>query len=216
LRTLAILGAGGHGKVVADAAICAGWQEVVFFDEAYPGSKSIGPWAILGSSNAFMNRAGEFAGATVAIGENRTRQRWIEALQQRSVPISATSVAHPSSIVSQHATTGPGSVILAGAIVNAFARLGTGCIINSGATVDHDCDLADGVHISPGANLAGGVRVGKCTWIGIGAAIREGLTIGQNVIVGAGAAVTTDVQNGLTVVGVPAKPIVSRRTTAQK
>lgn len=216
MRTLAILGAGGHGKVVADAAICAGWPDVVFFDEAYPGSKSIGPWPILGSSDEFVKRAQEFAGVTVAIGDNRTRLRWIEALQRRSAPISPASVAHPSSSVSPHATTGPGTVILAGAIVNAFARLGVGCIINSGATVDHDCDLADGVHISPGSNLAGGVRVGKCAWIGIGASIREGIAIGQNVIVGAGAAVTADVPNGLTVVGVPAKPLVSRRPAVQR
>jgi sugar O-acyltransferase (sialic acid O-acetyltransferase NeuD family) len=208
LKTLAILGAGGHGKVVADAAICAGWQDVVFFDEAYPASNSIGPWAILGSSDAFMNRAGEFAGLAVAIGENSTRLRWIHALLRRSIPISPISLTHPSSVVSPYATIGAGSVILAGAIVNAFARMGAGCIINSGATVDHDCDLADGVHISPGANLAGGVRVGECTWIGIGAAIREGIAIGQNVIVGAGAAVIAEVGNGLTVVGVPAKPLV--------
>jgi sugar O-acyltransferase (sialic acid O-acetyltransferase NeuD family) len=214
LKTLAIFGAGGHGKVVADAAICAGWLSVVFFDEAYPASKAIGPWAILGSSDSFMNRAGEFAGVMVAIGENRTRLRWIHALQRRSMPISPISLTHPSSVVSPHATIGAGSVILAGAIVNAFARVGEGCIINSGATVDHDCDLADGVHISPGANLAGGVRVGECTWIGIGAAIREGIAIGQNVTVGAGAAVIAAVESGQTVVGVPAKPLMSRQTTA--
>ena len=215
MKTLAILGAGGHGKVVADTAICAGWSDVVFFDEAYPTSNSIGPWAILGSSDTFINRAGEFAGVAIAIGENSTRLRWIQALQRRSVPVSPTSLAHPSSVVSRHATIGAGSIILAGAIVNPFARLGVGCIVNSGATVDHDCDLADGVHISPGANLAGGVRIGKCTWIGIGAAIREGITIGHNAIVGAGAAVINDVESGLTVVGVPAKQLVSRQTAVK-
>lgn len=32
-RVLAILGAGGHGRVVADCAEAAGWDRFVFFDD---------------------------------------------------------------------------------------------------------------------------------------------------------------------------------------
>jgi sugar O-acyltransferase (sialic acid O-acetyltransferase NeuD family) len=206
LTTLAILGAGGHGKVVADAALCAGWSDVVFFDESYPTTSKTGPWAILGTTDDFMLRIRDFSAVAVAMGQNSARLSWIQLLKRASIP--AVSIAHPSSTVSRHATVGAGSVILAGAVVNPFARLGLGCIINSGATVDHDCHLEDCVHISPGAHLAGGVHVGQCTWIGIGAAVRQGIVIGRNVIVGAGAAVVGDVENGLTVVGVPARPLM--------
>lgn len=212
MTTLAILGAGGHGSVLADAAICAGWSDIVFFDELFPALKTIGPWQVLGSGDAFILRAAEFSGVAVAVGVNSVRLKWVQALLSREWgSVAPKLIAHPSSTISRHATVGMGSSILAGAVVNAFARLGSACIINSGATVDHECDLADGVHVSPGANLAGGVRVGQCTWIGIGASVRQGISIGQNVIVGAGAVVVDDVESGLTVVGVPARPLVPNR-----
>lgn len=206
MKTLAILGAGGHGKVVADAAICAGWTNVVFFDESYPANNSIGPWEIVGAGHTLLARSAQFSGIAVALGENATRLQWIRKLLGQELR-SLTSIFHPSSSVSKHAIIGVGSVICAGAVVSPFAQIGTACIINTGATVDHDCVLADGVHVSPGANLAGSVRVGECSWIGIGSVIRQSISIGDRVIVGAGAAVTNDVASDLTVVGVPARPI---------
>ena len=36
-NSLAVLGAGGHGKVVADIARASGeWEDIVFFDDGYP------------------------------------------------------------------------------------------------------------------------------------------------------------------------------------
>lgn len=203
MKTLAILGAGGHGKVVADAAICAGWSEIAFFDDSYASTCRVGPWNVVGTNAEFRLRAGDFEGVTVAIGDSRTRLAWIDESLIKSSNL--VSIVHPFSYVSRHAQIGAGSMILAGAVVNPFARLGRGCIVNSGATVDHDCELADAVHVSPGAHLAGSVRVGTCSWIGIGASVRQGIAIGAHVIVGAGAAVVHDVMDGQTVVGVPAR-----------
>jgi sugar O-acyltransferase (sialic acid O-acetyltransferase NeuD family) len=210
VKRLAILGASGHGKVVADAALAAGWQEVTFFDDAWPDVGSVGQWAVAGTMSHLVACASRYDGVVVAIGDNATRvTRHRQLVSSGATP---AAIVHPAATVSRFAELGPGSVVIAGAVLNAYAKVGAACIVNTSASIDHDCELADGVHVSPGAHLGGGVRVGESTWIGIGAAVRHGVSIGSGVIVGAGAVVVEDVISGVTVVGVPAKPVVSLHT----
>jgi len=200
---LAILGASGHGKVVADAAECAGWQVVEFFDDAWPQLQNNGCWAVSGDSNTLVRRLAEFDGVLVAIGNNRIRHEKLCELERAGATI--VSVIHPAAIVSRYASLAAGSVVFANVVVNADVRIGLGAILNTGCSIDHDCVLGCSVHVSPGARLAGGVQVGDSSWIGIGASVRQLVRIGSNVTVGAGAAVVANVADGLTVVGVPAR-----------
>lgn len=209
MNRLAILGAGGHGKVIADAAVLSGWTPV-FFDDAWPTLRGVGPWEVNGDSDALLSAGTEFDSAVVAIGVNSIRLARQRALEEAGVPMA--TVYHPSAVISPFAEVGQGSVILAGAILNAFAVVGRGCILNTGSTVDHDCRLADGVHVSPGANLGGNVCIGEATSVGIGAAIKPGVTIGGQSVVGAGAAVIGDVPDHTTVAGVPAKVLLLETT----
>jgi sugar O-acyltransferase (sialic acid O-acetyltransferase NeuD family) len=203
---LAILGAGGHGKVVADCAAAAGWTDIGFFDDAIPvGTLVAARWPVLGASTELLARAREFGGTIIAVGDNRTRLEWHESLAAAGAKFA--TVVHPSAIVSADVTIGDGTVLVAGAIINIGTNIGKSAIVNTGATIDHDCLLGDGVHVSPGANLAGGVSVGTGSWIGIGAAVIGKIDIGNYVRVGAGAVVIKSVANGLTVVGNPARSI---------
>ena len=208
MKRLAILGASGHGRVVADAALLAGWDEVIFFDDAFPKKQTTGGWQVLGNTDELVKLAGTIDGVVVAIGDNSTRVAKQREMVKAKIVIA--TVLHPAAVVSSRARLGLGSVVMAGAVVNPFATLGAACIVNTSASVDHDCVLGDGVHISPGARLGGTVRVGNESWIGIGAAVREGISIGANVRIGAGAAVVDDVPDGLTVGGVPARPLEKR------
>ncbi len=191
MNRLIIIGAGGHGRVVADASSVP----AVFLDE------DTSLEGVVGTPSELSNVSTKEDGIVVAIGDNSTRLQMLGGIKQ------ATTIVHESSVVGNAVTLGVGTVVFAGAVINAYATLGKGCIVNTGATVDHDCQLADGVHISPGANLGGNVTVGECSWIGIGACVKNGVTIGKNVIVGAGAAVVQDVPDNVTVVGVPAKEL---------
>ena len=203
---LAILGAGGHGKVVADCAAAAGWTDIGFFDDSIAaGTLVASRWAVVGTSADMLARAGDFGGAIVAIGDNRTRLAWHERLAAAGARLA--TVTHPSVIIGADVTVGDGSVLVAGAVVNIATAIGKSAIVNTGATIDHDCRLGDGVHVSPGANLAGGVSVGTGSWIGIGAVVIGSVEIGSYVRVGAGAVVIKSVAEGLTVVGNPARPI---------
>lgn len=205
MKRLMIIGAGGHGKVVADAALLAGWQDIRFADARFPEQTRLRQWPIVGTDRQVLQQPPDVDGVVIAIGNNRARL----AVQQRFAAAGwpLVSIIHPSAVVSPFAHIGAGSMVLAGAIINIDAHIGEGSIINSGAVVEHDCHLGQAVHVSPQAALAGNVTVGDCSWIGIGSSVRQGVHIGAGVIVGAGAAVVGDVGDGLTVVGVPARPL---------
>ena len=206
MKRLAILGASGHGKVVADAALATGCETVVFFDDAYPAKSRIDSWMIAGTSAHLLDRVNEFDGIVVGIGDNATR--WRKHVALRKVGGKMAIVIHPRAWVSPYARLGPGTLVAAGAVVNIGARLGEASIVNTAATVDHDCVLGDAVHICPGANLSGNVCVGSGAWVGVGACVRQGITIGAEAIVGAGAVVVAPVADGLTVVGCPARQLI--------
>lgn len=201
---LLIVGAGGHGLVVADAAIEQGlWSEIAFLDDHVTKLASISNIPVLGETNDAHKYIDQYQDLIVAIGDNKHRLKIIDECQHKGFNI--PFVSHPTATVSKYAKIGDGTFLAAHSVVNAGSNLGKGCIINTGSTVDHDNVLSDGVHVSPGANLGGGVIVGKCSWVGIGASIRELVSIGENVIVGAGAAVINDVEDNLQMLGVPAR-----------
>lgn len=203
MRVLAMLGAGGHGRVVADCALECGFERVEVFDDHIPLSIPEGS-AFAGSGSDLLARHREYDGVIVAIGENVARLERHRALTAAGA--SMAILVHPHASVSRHARLGFGTVVCAGGVVTVGAELGQAVVVNTGATIDHDCRLADGVHVAPGAHLAGGVQVGEGTWIGVGAAVREYVTIGNRVFIGAGAVVVKSIADGLTVVGNPARP----------
>jgi len=202
MKRLAILGASGHGKVLADIAECCGWDEVVFFDDAWPNVSLNDVWSVEGSSSELVECLAGFSGVVVAIGSNDIRAEKLRWLESISAPV--VTLVHPSAVISQYAELGLGTVVMAGVVVNVSSRVGDGVILNTGCIIDHDCIIGDYVHISPGARLAGGVQVGSQSWIGIGATVKQLISIGQQVTVGAGAAVITDLPDGVIAVGIPA------------
>ena len=205
MNKLAILGASGHGKVIADAALCMGVNTVVFFDDKWPLLDGISEWNVIGNTALLLSNTIDSDGIIIAIGDNTIRNNKARVLSDRGY--SLTKIIHPSAIISRFASIGEGSVIFAGAIVNPDCIIGKNCIINSGAIIEHDCVLGDGVHISPGARLAGNVRVGDLSWIGIGACVRQQINIGNSVIVGAGSVVINDVEDNSTVIGIPGRTV---------
>ena len=207
MKRLALLGASGHGKVVADLAQLLDWQSVEFFDDAWPSLSVNGHWPVVGDTSALLAQLGQYDGVLVAIGNCAIRWQKYQVLREAGAQL--VSLIHPKASLSNFATLGIGSVLMAGAVVNVDAVLGEACIINTGATVDHDCQLAQAVHVSPGAHLSGCVRVGAFSWIGVGAAVRQGVHIGSDVMVGAGAVVVKPVEDGLTVTGCPARAFIS-------
>ena len=206
-KKLTIVGASGHGKVIADIAEQLGFI-VNFYDDAYPSKTHIEHWPIYGSCadlialNNVDNK--HIIDVVVAIGNNDIRQQKIQLLQQNGFNL-ITLIA-PTAVISQYATIAQGSVVFAGAIINAFSKIGMGCIVNTAAVVEHDCVIDDFTHICPNVALAGGVIVGSKSWVGIGSQVRQLITIGDNCLIGAGSTVVKNIPNKVTVFGSPAVP----------
>jgi sugar O-acyltransferase (sialic acid O-acetyltransferase NeuD family) len=203
MKSLAILGAGGHAKVVADAASCSGWQNIRFFDDKWPEFEHAQAGILSGNTQSLIAQAAEFNGIVVAIGDNALRRNKISLLLKEQLPL--VTIIHPSAIISSSAALAPGTVVFAKAVLNPDCSIGLGGIINTGAIIEHDCILGAFVHISPGVNLSGDVQIGDLSWIGIGSCVRQCIKIGSNVMVGAGSVVIQDLPDECTAFGIPAK-----------
>jgi len=206
MNSLLVLGAGGHGKVVAETAeAIGGWESVAFLDNDVSKLNAAFRWPVVGIQKDVASLRTEYAAAIVAIGHAVTRLRLLDELE--AIGFELPVLRHPSAWVSPSASLGNGSVVFAGAVIQADSHLGRGVIVNTSASIDHDCQLADGVHVCPGVHLAGNVTVGEASWLGIGCVVKQGVRIGSGVTVGAGGVVLKDVADDLTVVGCPARAI---------
>ncbi|NMA27312.1 MAG: acetyltransferase [Burkholderiales bacterium] len=199
---LLILGASGHGRVVADIASCLNRYEQIAFLDDDEGKTSAMGHPVLGTI-AMVDRYLEDFDLFVAVGNNLVRQRIQLGLKSRQARLA--TLVHPSAVLGSEVSLGEGTAVMAGAVINCGSIVGRGCIINTSASLDHDNVLEDFVHISPGAHLAGTVHVGECTWIGIGACVINNLRLAGGCRIGAGAVVVSDIVEKGTYVGVPAR-----------
>lgn len=174
-QTLHIIGAGGHGKAVAEAALMSGWQTIRFIDDSDHLCKQVDGWPVIGRTADLAELIRSDSCVIVAIGNQHTRSglvRRLDALQS-----SLVTIVHPKAYVSPSAQVGAGVAIMAGAIVGSHAQVGRGCIVNANATVDHDAILHEFAHLGVGTQLAGGVIVEAMAWL------QAGCAAGYNVVV---------------------------------
>ncbi len=200
--TIIIIGAGGHGQVVADTLLKLEHDIKGFFDSRFHAENAtLLGFPILGSEDQWDDHAdSEFI---IAIGSNKTRQRIFNRLNAGGASFS--TAIHPTAVIGMDVTIGKGSQVIGGAVINIGSTIGQNCIINTGCTVDHHNIIGDHCHVAPGVNLAGNVTIGTGSFIGIGATVLPGVTIGDGVTVGAGAVVNRNIPDGATAVGVPAR-----------
>lgn len=196
MKRLVIIGASGHGKVVADIAAKCGYTDIAFLDDDET-IKWCGKHPVIGKSDLMQELDGD---AVVAVGNAAMRKKLMEKIDGgRKV-----SLIHPDAVVAEGVEMGEGTVVMAGAVINPGSLLGKGCIVNTASSIDHDCKLGDYVHVAVGAHLAGNVEVGEGTWIGAGATVSNDIWICGGCMIGAGAVVVRDINEAGTYMGVPA------------
>lgn len=199
MRKLAIIGASGYGKVVADIALKNGYNQIVFLDDD-ENIYECGGYPVVGKSS----EAGKLdADVIIGIGNSSVRKR----IQKSISDVQIATLIHPDAVVAEDVVIGAGTVVMAGAVINPGTRIGMGCIINTCSSVDHDCKVGDYVHIAVGSHLCGTVTVGDGTWIGAGATVNNNHTICSDCMIGAGAVIINDIKESGTYVGVPARRI---------
>jgi sugar O-acyltransferase (sialic acid O-acetyltransferase NeuD family) len=191
---LLIIGAGGHGASVAEAAELSGTFEVVgFLDDALPVGQAVLNGSVIGAIGGLRNvdRLDSYRAVCdqviVAVGNNAVREKLTQRLVNAGFAIA--TVIHPRAFVSRSAMVGSGSAVMAGAIVGTQARLGLGSIVNCGAVVDHHARVEDFGRLDVNASLAGGTLLGGGAWLQAGAALGYGVQIPAGVILLTGEAV---------------------------
>ncbi len=199
-KKVVIIGAGGHGRVVADIAKACGDTVIGFLDDSNTANNKVN---IIGTSADAVNYCDGETELFVAIGNCKVREKIMNSL----LGAKWYTAIHPSAVISPSAVIGEGTCVMPNAVVNNSAVVGKGVIVNTCASVDHDDVIGDFVHIACGARLAGTVTVGNCTWIGIGSTISNNVSVCSNLMIGAGTVVVKDITEEGTYVGVPARKI---------
>ena len=200
MNRLIIIGAGGHGKVIADNALKNGYKDICFVDDASTGECMGFP--IVGTSEDIERFDDCNTDFIIGIGNNAVRKMIAEKYSVHWV-----SLIHPSAQIAANVSVGKGTVVMANAVINACATIGEHCIINTGAIIEHDNVIGNYVHISPNAALGGTVHIGECTWIGLGASVINNIDICSCCTIGAGAVVVRNITERGIYIGVPAKII---------
>lgn len=189
-----IIGASGHGKVIADIIEKCGDNVYTFLDDDTSRA------GVTGKVSDCVNYPDKKF--IIAIGNNAIRRKIAETYN-----LDYYTAIHPSAVIGKNVTIGEGTAVMAGTVINPSTVIGKHCIINSGSVVEHDNRLGDYVHLSPNATLCGTVTVGENTHIGAGVTVKNNTNITADCVIGIGAAVVKDITEAGTYMGVPAKRV---------
>jgi sugar O-acyltransferase (sialic acid O-acetyltransferase NeuD family) len=199
-----LIGYSGHAFVICGIFKAAGKKVIGYCDV---DEKEYNPFNLqyFGPENSETGLSSiKEHGYFVAVGDNKIRRKIYGSLQQNK--LASANAIHPSAVIDPTAFIGTdGIMIAANVTINPLASIGTGAICNTGCIIEHECVVGAFAHIGPGAVLCGNVKIGDDTFVGANAVIRQGVTIGKNAMIGAGAVVVKDVQDNVTVIGVPAR-----------
>lgn len=175
LGRLLIVGAGGYGRTVAEAALLCGWDSVAFVDDGFPSTSCSGHYKVVGNSSTIAHVASGFDAAVCTIGNNQVRKSMIELIDDAGLPL--VSIIHPRAYVSADASVGVGTTVMAGAVIGPYARIGNGCILNANATADHDSIMGDYAHLGVGVAIAGSASLGEGAWLQAGRSAGYGVVV---------------------------------------
>lgn len=208
MRELVIVGAGGHAKVVIEAALLQEKYQIIgLVSDSIQADGQLLGFTVKRRIEEFEVSKPAFI---VAIGDNKVRKEKFEHLVQSGYE--PAIIVHPSALISRFSKIGAGSLICLRASVGADAEIAENVIINSAAIVEHECKIGAHSHISVGVNLAGLSKIGEGCFIGISSCTIPKIEIGPWSTVGAGSAVIRDLDANSLVGGVPAKPLRSKKS----
>jgi sugar O-acyltransferase (sialic acid O-acetyltransferase NeuD family) len=207
-----IFGTGGQGREVADLLLRDGDESnELLFCETEPRETFVMGIRVIPISKLLEIKT-KIGGIHVAIGNPQNRSTFFKEFESQNFDL--RSVVSTKCSLSSFSEVGRGCIISDFSFIGPETIIGCSALINYGATVSHDAELGNYVTLGPGARVNGHVQVGDYVTIGSNSVIRNGtksrpLRIGSGVTIGAGSVVLTDIPDGTTVVGNPARPISS-------
>jgi sugar O-acyltransferase (sialic acid O-acetyltransferase NeuD family) len=215
MTQVVIIGAGGHGREVAEilghqALAGADVHAVGFIDENQSlHGQMVAGLPVLGDWSWFDEVERVAVAVICAVGLPQVSRRLIQRAKARG--LSFVNAISPLAHVSPTAKLGWGIVVFPQVIVSTGVCLGSYCILNVGVTVSHDTQVGKYSNINPGVHLAGDTSIGEGCYVGMGTNVIQRRSIGSWTVIGAGAAVVHDIPANVTAVGVPARVIKTQK-----
>lgn len=203
LPKLVVIGAGGHAKVAIEAIRAQGRYEPVACVDRTERGAVLGVPIVGDDGKLAQLRSEGIAAAFIAIGLNRVRQRLGSDAASKGFDL--PTIIDPSARISPTCAIGAGTLVMPLAVINAQADISRLAILNTSCVVEHDCRVGEAAHVAPRSAMAGNVRIGERTFLGVGTVVRPEINIGADVMTGAGSVVVSDIPDGETYVGVPAR-----------
>ena len=198
-KTVIILGAGGHAKVVAEALIQSGKKVMGLVTPGEePGTAFLG-LCVLGNDSVINTFSPDNVILANGIGAlPRQNLRYQLADQLRKQGYNFSKVIHPSAVIAKDVELAEGVQVMAGAVIQSGTTIGRDCIINTGVLLDHDCKIEKNCHLASGVVCSGGVHISSGTHLGTGTIVIQNIFIGNNSVVAAGSVLYKDVPSGMT------------------
>ena len=203
MEKLIIIGAGGYSKSVIDSLNYEQYELIGFIDNYTLKETHLG-YPIIASNIDDIKNANQYV-YFIAIGDNKNRLRWYNKLIKRELHV--ISVIDKTALVSNNSRLDKGCFIGKMAIINSGVIIGENCIINTKSLVEHGCRIGSNSNVSTNAVLNGDVCIGNATFVGSSSVVNGQIKIGNNVIIGSGTVVINNVEDNVTLVGVPGRII---------
>jgi UDP-N-acetylbacillosamine N-acetyltransferase len=203
---MVLLGCGGHARSVADVALAAGCERLLFVDEQARADETLLGFPV----QRFLPPRAEGFVYVPCAGDNRRRLSQIRQLSEASLPMA--TVISPCATVGRSARVSPGCFVGHHAHIGPLTRLGFGCIVNTAAVVEHDCILEECCHVSIHSSVAGHSKLGDCVFLGAGAVVIHNISVASYAIIGAGGVVVSSIELPGTYVGVPVRRVANHGT----
>jgi sugar O-acyltransferase (sialic acid O-acetyltransferase NeuD family) len=216
-RRILVIGAGGFAREVRWLIEEIGGEDgsVEFAGYAVSDLSRLGEHdsrgEVRGDLEWVREHRADFDGLALGVGTPGVRLKLASELLSDFPEDRWPSLVHPSVRIDRKTSTvGPGVLLCAGVVGTVHVALEPFCMVNLACTLGHEARIGRGSVLNPTVNVSGGVVIEEGVLVGTGAQVLQYLTIGKGATVGAGAVVTKDVAPGVTVVGMPAKPMPTR------